>query len=371
MNVISSVFDLPKNSIIAIYGCGETGQALLKLLRNSRQDILIKYFLDSTKSGEIYNIELLKYNSKSDKIEGLLIIIASVFWGEIFNNISKNHRSRCIVLENKLLYELTPLAEISPFVYSEEEYLKKSDQFRHVIKLFPSKVDKEIYKTLILLHHPEKSKRCKATIKISRLKSTATPYLEYFSLDKGDYVVEGGVFDGQDSIKFCQIVGEQGKVLGFEPMPSYLINQKYWEALSTHKAFELIQMALWSGKGTLSLDVSDGSSSATKILGEDGSAIVQSTSLDEYLLQNPCEHIELIKMDIEGAELKALQGMQSTIKTMQPVLAIALYHHRDHLYEIPTMINNMGVKYKYHLSNYTGSFIDTVLYALPPRLFIK
>lgn len=70
-------------------------------------------------------------------------------------------------------------------------------------------------------------------------------------------------------------------------------------------------------------------------------------------------------MDIEGAEIEALSGMVSTIKSKHPALAIAIYHHRDHLHKIPMYIQQIGVPYRYSLSSYTGTFIDTVLYAIP------
>ena len=45
-------------------------------------------------------------------------------------------------------------------------------------------------------------------------------------------------------------------------------------------------------------------------------------------------------MDIEGAELDALNGAKATIRKHLPKLAVCLYHVQEHLWEIPLKIND-------------------------------
>jgi hypothetical protein len=53
------------------------------------------------------------------------------------------------------------------------------------------------------------------------------------------------------------------------------------------------------------------------------------TTLDQFLCRNTIERIDFIKMDIEGAELSALQGAARLLRTLpRPVLLIEVFEIR-------------------------------------------
>ena len=54
----------------------------------------------------------------------------------------------------------------------------------------------------------------------------------------------------------------------------------------------------------------------------------------------------IIKYDVEGAEIEALKGSKKTIYQYQPELCISIYHKHDHLYKIPFMINSWKLNYE-------------------------
>lgn len=96
----------------------------------------------------------------------------------------------------------------------------------------------------------------------------------------------------------------------------------------------------------------------------DSSASEQITcvALDEAL---PGFHPNLIKMDVEGAELQALEGAASIIANCKPALAISLYHRPEHLWRIPFLIDSWQLGYRFHIRGHAQSSFDLVLYALP------
>ena len=74
-----------------------------------------------------------------------------------------------------------------------------------------------------------------------------------------------------------------------------------------------------------------------------------SISIDDYVKKNNINNIGLIKFDIEGAELEALNGGINTIKKHKPLLYIPIYHLETDIYEIPKFIYNLGLRTKFGL----------------------
>ena len=84
--------------------------------------------------------------------------------------------------------------------------------------------------------------------------------------------------------------------------------------------------------------------------------------LDEVLGN---EKVGVIKMDIEGFELLALEGARGILEKQRPALLICVYHRPEHLWKIPLWIHDLGLGYKLFLRHHSTSFAETVCYAVP------
>lgn len=68
-------------------------------------------------------------------------------------------------------------------------------------------------------------------------------------------------------------------------------------------------------------------------------------------------------MDIEGAEMDALRGMEKLMKRDRPKLAICVYHKPEDFWEIPLYIKSVVPEYTFILRHHSHDASETVLYA--------
>ena len=93
-------------------------------------------------------------------------------------------------------------------------------------------------------------------------------------------------------------------------------------------------------------------------------SIAQLRTLDSLIDSGEiCDEITFVKMDIEGAEMDALQGMEKMIQRNKPKLAICIYHKFEDLWEIPNYIKSLVPEYSFLIRHHNYDHTETVLYA--------
>ncbi|MBP3458852.1 MAG: FkbM family methyltransferase [Lachnospiraceae bacterium] len=128
------------------------------------------------------------------------------------------------------------------------------------------------------------------------------------------------------------------------------------------------QYAVWDEEGTLKFDTTtfgDGGGSRVSDNGE----IVDCDCLD-HLLEG--KSVDFIKMDIEGAEKKALSGAKELIRKNRPILTICIYHKQEDFFDIPETIEDiLEDEYIFYVRQYRYGQSETVLYAMPKSRKMK
>jgi hypothetical protein len=91
--------------------------------------------------------------------------------------------------------------------------------------------------------------------------------------------------------------------------------------------------------------------------------LVTVTTIDKVIKEQNFFGNGLIKMDIEGFEMKALEGAKNTLRTLKPALAIAVYHEYENANKCAEIIQNANPEYKIELRGCYGYF-------KPPRPYM-
>jgi FkbM family methyltransferase len=146
------------------------------------------------------------------------------------------------------------------------------------------------------------------------------------------------------------------RIYAFEPDP--VTFGKLQLNFAAEPRVEAIHAGLHREKGVLRFK-DDGSRGA--IFTSDGEIEMPVTTLDNVIGERS---VSYIKMNIEGAEIDALQGGERLIRRELPKLALSVYHRPSDLWRIPEIVKQFDDGYDLYLRQHDGGIIETVLYAL-------
>jgi len=137
----------------------------------------------------------------------------------------------------------------------------------------------------------------------------------------GDTVLDIGANIGYYTLLFAKLVGERGRVFAFEPEPENFKLLKKNVALSGYHNVVLIPKAASNTTGTARLYLSDVNKGDHRLSnsGERRESIAISTVQLDDELGNYDRPVRLIKMDIQGHEAAALQGMLQLLSRNQSI----------------------------------------------------
>jgi len=180
------------------------------------------------------------------------------------------------------------------------------------------------------------------------------PYIK--PLGKEEVFMDVGCFDGATTKAFIEWNGNQyDKIYAFEPDPENY--KKCSPIISNLERAQLFNAGAWSSDTKLKFRGGIGSGAR---INEKGTNIVDVMNLDNLLNG---EKATFIKMDVEGAELEALKGVQNTIRRFKPRLAISMYHKPEDIWEIPVFLMETRPDYDFAMRHYNLIQYETVLYA--------
>jgi len=157
-------------------------------------------------------------------------------------------------------------------------------------------------------------------------------YEKFYKLKEGDVVVDAGANIGLFTIKAGRIVGDKGKVIAIEPDPNILGFLKRNIELNSLRNVIVVSKGVYSHKGKLrfnvAAEITEGSlyeGILPRMYRSTGFVEVEVDTLDNILKELEISKVNFVKMDIEGAEIEALKGMDGVLKG-RAELAIAAYH---------------------------------------------
>lgn len=154
-------------------------------------------------------------------------------------------------------------------------------------------------------------------------------YFKYFLIKEGELVIDAGAHIGVFSIIAAKLTGNQGRVLAIEPDPNNVKFLEWNKSINSVDNIEIIPKAIYSQKTTLPFFINELNSAASSLIsGHHRKITVEADSLDNIIKKSNISKDKSIflKMDIEGAEIEAIKGMQELLRFPKLKGVIAAYH---------------------------------------------
>lgn len=170
-------------------------------------------------------------------------------------------------------------------------------------------------------------------------------------------LIDCGAFTGVAIQKFLTAGYAIDSAIAFEPDPASF-------ATLTERGFPIarrLNLPLGTWSSTTQLRFSSNSSMASH-LDALGDTVIQCVAIDDLLRG---ERVNIVKLDVEGAEIETLKGMARLVGEQRPNLLVSAYHTPGHLHEIATLIDDWKLDYRFHLRVHEQNTFGIVLYARP------
>lgn len=210
----------------------------------------------------------------------------------------------------------------------------------------------------------------------------------FFQFSDEEVFVDGGAFDGDSVEQFLGAVrGRFRQIYAFEPSPDTArrcrqriqqLQADYLPELASR--IQVVERGLWDKDATLLFNPTQygpretALASCSPLAGhvieagmaqhlyapeeESGESFtIHTTSIDAT-----CEApVSLIKLEVEGSELKALEGARRTIERHRPKMAISVYHKPEDLITLIDFVQQTGKGYRMSLRQHNPHVPDAMV----------
>ncbi|MGN0468998.1 MAG: FkbM family methyltransferase [Acutalibacteraceae bacterium] len=317
---------------VVLYGMGNGADMIIDVLEEIGVSFADIFASDGFVRGHYFHgKKVLTLSQIEEKYDDFIILMTFAVHDEKMLDFV-NHLSR----KHILLSPTVPIAGKGLFTF---DYIKEHDKdFDNAFALLNDDQSRKVFLDVL---------KFKISGNINYLFSCQSPksevYQNILNLSEKESFVDLGAYDGDTIREFLSFTGGKYKsITAFEP------DEKNFRKLERKTAdMENISrhnLGAWNEKAVLTF-----SKSASRNSHRDKSGIpVNFDSVDNIIKHD----VSFIKMDIEGAEIKALEGAEKTIQKFKPKLYICAYHRNEDFFALPLKIQQLNPNYKIYLRHH-------------------
>lgn len=331
---------------ILLYGMGNGADMIIKVLESYGISYQDTFASDGFVRGHSFHGKrVLSFSEAREKYGDFVIIVTfAVHDDKTMNFINE-------LSDNYELYAPTvSVVDGNPFTY--EFFMENENNFRKAHDMLCDEKSKEDFLDILRF---KLSGDVKYLLKTHSNKMSL--YDDVLPLSDNESIVDLGAYDGDTIREFLTVTGGRyNNIIALEP------DEKNFRKLerNTENLQNIIRlnMGAWDKEETLFFAKKSGRNSRL----EDTGIPVSFNSVDNIVNKE----VTFIKMDIEGAELKALEGAKNTVGKYKPKLYVCAYHRNEDMFILPFKIKELfdGYKIYFRQHPYIPAW-ESNFYAIP------
>jgi len=351
---VRPVSDRSGPASLVVYGLGSVGCGIVDDLLADGTDVDL--ILDRGKRGQSYRrIPVLALEDTGDgRLADRTVLLA------LHNHYVDIHQIHAGLLAAGAARVLTPvhLPALAPNARTRPGYWLDTDfvyaahraDFARVRDLLADDTSRDLFDAVIRYRENGNIADCPAPSLADEYTPGDLPRLK-----EPLRLVDCGAFTGVAVHKFLKAGYMIDSVVAFEPDPDNF-------AILASRDFGIerslcLPLGTWST--TRQLRFASDASMASR-LSDDGDTVIQCVAIDDILRGEP---VNVVKLDVEGAEIETLKGMRTIIAGQRPALLVSAYHLPAHIFEIVDLIDSWKLSYRFHLRVHEFNTFGVVVYA--------
>ncbi len=316
---------------IVLYGIGNGADKVVNRLNADGLKISGVFSSSGFKKNKSYKGHIIKdYISLKNELGDMIILVC---FGSHLPEVMEKVKE--LAEENELYIADVPVAgeEIFDIQFAE----KHKTDLEKVYNRFCDEKSKKVFENIV---------KFKLTGKLEYLLNAESPKSEAFDilcLDNNEVFLDLGAYNGDTVAEFIDNTADYNSIIAVEPDKRNF--RKLLENTGDLKNIVCINSAVSDKKGVQLMAANHGRGNNTDV----NMIEIPTISIDDI-----CKNSfpTFIKMDIEGNEIKAIEGGKEIILKAKPKMYIACYHTPFDLFEIPLKILEVAPEYKLYMRHH-------------------
>ncbi len=320
---------------IVLYGTGNGADRIIDILE--RESIKISGIFSSAafvRDRFFRGYKVTDYDSLKKEFPDMLILMC---FGSAREDVLENVKKICE--ENEILAPDVPV--FGDNVFNTEFFDKNKNKLLEVRKRLFDEKSLETFDNLV---------EFKLTGNISNLFKCEYDSNGVFNITENSVYFDLGAYNGDTASAFAEKYS-YSRIIAVEP------DKRNFRKLSENTAdinnITLYNALISNTDNTVYLDNNKGRGAHES---QKGKIPVEALTIDTIIKKEKLSDDGqlVIKFDVEGNELKAIEGGKNTIKEKTPLMFISCYHRSEDYFTIPLKVFEINDNYKLYMRHYKG-----------------